>query len=247
MNLYIVKGKALIMLSFSFLLLAFGLEIFTSLGNVTFNDLEKGVKKASTSTVEVAKANNTILNNVFKKDIYNSLVRTTSIEEVKNIKASKILTNEDIWHLPVRNGEVTTNPNYYHVAYDITSPNGSNEDIYPVSDGVVSDMFQDYAGALIITILHNIDGKFYTSEYVHLSRYADGLYIGKKVSINDTIGKMGQTGMAYGVHLHFALVDCNLYNDSNCSNIGSFYNYASRRFNEGFIGLGSLINVPARW
>ena len=60
---------------------------------------------------------------------------------------------------------------------------------------------------------------------------------------------MGATGWATGVHLHVALLDCSLFDsgDQNCSNLGGFFNYSNRRYNEGFTGLGKFINVPWTW
>ena len=251
MNFYIVKGKAVIMISVALLLLALGLEVFTDFGSISFEELvfeNVDVKNIALATTSVKKSNDTVLDTVFKKQNFNKLTEM-NLTEVKDIKASKILTNEDIWHLPTRVGEITQYPSYGHVAFDITSKRGVNEDIYPVANGVVSGIFTDSAGALIVTVYHNIEGVSYTSEYVHLSRYSDSLYVGKEVTINDSLGKMGQTGFAYGVHLHFALIDCKLFdeNDSNCKDINSFYNYGRKRFNEGFSGLGNLISIPYSW
>ena len=101
----------------------------------------------------------------------------------------------------------------------------------------------------IVTIRHNINGNIYTSQYVHLSRYAEGLYVGKPVTINDCIGKMGTTGISTGVHLHIAVLDnCNLFGEgNNCRDLNSFYRYGRVRFSNGYRGLGSVINVPATW
>ena len=154
-----------------------------------------------------------------------------------------------IWYLPTEIGRVTQNPSYGHVAYDITSPRGSQEPIFPIANGVISSIYSDNAGALIVTVLHDIDGQKYTSQYVHLSRYAAGLYVGKPVTINDSLGQMGTTGRSTGVHLHIAVLDCALFdpNDGNCSNLNGFFSYGKRRINQGFIGLGSVVNVPAVW
>ena len=156
---------------------------------------------------------------------------------------------KEVWYLPTEVGVVTQNPHYGHVALDITSPRGVYEDIFPVANGVVSGVYVDPAGALVVTVLHDIDGVKYTSQYAHLSRFANGLYVGKPVTINDSLGKMGTTGYSTGVHLHLAIVDCALFdsNDANCSDLNKFFRYISRRYNEGFIGLGTLKYVPGSW
>lgn len=153
------------------------------------------------------------------------------------------------WYLPVQVGRITTYPNYYHMAYDITSYRGSAETIYPIYDGVVSSIYYDSAGALIVTVRHHVDGITYTSQYVHLSRFADGLHVGQVVDPHTPLGQMGTTGFSTGIHLHIAVLDCDLYNpnDTRCRNLNEFSAYAKRRFNEGYRGLGSLINVPYSW
>lgn len=154
-----------------------------------------------------------------------------------------------IWYLPTEQGVISQYPRYGHVAYDITSPRGSGEVIFPVANGVVSSIYRDYAGALIVTVYHNINGVPYTSQYVHLSRYAEGLYVGKEVTIHDALGYMGNTGRSYGTHLHFALLNCSLYdpNDYNCSDLNGFFRFANYRYQEGFYGLGNVMSMPHEW
>ena len=169
----------------------------------------------------------------------------------KGVTSEKIEENIPIptWHLPTEMGIITQNPHYTHMALDITSPRGSGEMIYPVYDGVISGIYTDMYGALIVTILHDIDGQKYTSQYVHLSRYKEGLYVGKTVSYLDPIGWMGTTGYSSGVHLHLAVLDCALFdaNDINCKDLNGFFRYGKKRINEGYLGLGSHIIVPSSW
>lgn len=154
-----------------------------------------------------------------------------------------------VWYLPTEIGRVSQYPSYYHAAYDITSPRGSAEPIFPIANGVISSIYTDNAGALVISVLHEVNGVKYTSLYAHLSRYAQGLYVGKPVTINDSLGQMGTTGYSTGVHLHIVVLDCALFdpNDANCSNLNGFFNYGKRRISQGFIGLGSVIEVPGAW
>ena len=154
-----------------------------------------------------------------------------------------------VWRLPVEQGTITTLPNYYHVALDITSARGVYETIYPVADGVISGIYYDSAGAKIITIYHNINGQNYTSQYVHLSSFAPDTYVGKSVTTNDAIGQMGATGIATGVHLHLSVTDCAMFNpnDTNCSSLDGFYNYLRLRYTQGFQGLNNIIDVPWSW
>lgn len=172
-------------------------------------------------------------------------VEFTGVRKVEN----KPVVPKRIWYLPTQMGNVTQNPHYGHVALDITSPRGSNELIFPVANGKISSIYRDSAGALIVTVLHNINGKNYTSQYVHLSSYASGLYVGKPVTINDCLGRMGTTGYSTGVHLHLAVVDCGLFvpGDKNCSDLNGFFRYANYRYGQGYIGLGTMMRVPGSW
>ena len=85
--------------------------------------------------------------------------------------------------------------------------------------------------------------------YAHLSRYAEGIYIGKEVTYNDPIGFMGTTGYSTGIHLHLVVADCALFdsNDNNCKDLNSFFNYINRRVTEGYYGLGTHIIVQGAW
>lgn len=182
-----------------------------------------------------------------------SEVALPSVEEVSFSPVIKLDSKPQvprrIWYLPTEMGNVSQNPHYGHVALDITSPRGSNELIFPVANGVISGIYRDGAGALIVTVLHNINGKKYTSQYVHLSSYANGLYVGKEVTINDCLGRMGSTGYSTGIHLHLAVLDCALFdpNDPNCRDLNGFFRYANYRIGQGYIGLGSMMNVPGSW
>lgn len=45
----------------------------------------------------------------------------------------------------------------------------------------------------------------YTTRYAHLSRFAKGLRVGKKVGLKEVIGYSGATGLVSGPHLHYEL------------------------------------------
>ena len=181
------------------------------------------------------------------------------LEEINNVKVlstkkdnSKTKTktkNKKIWYLPTQKGKVTQYPSAGHVAYDITSPRGSSELIFPIANGTISGMYRDVYGALVVTISHKVNGKYYTSQYAHLSTFAKGMHVGKNVTVNDCIGRMGSTGNSTGVHLHIALVDnCNLFNKGTpCTSLESYFSYGIKRYYGGFRGIGSVMKVPKRW
>ncbi len=55
-----------------------------------------------------------------------------------------------------------------------------------------------------VKLLHNINGKWYTTLYAHM---ADGLKVkvGQKIEAGTPLGKMASTGMSTGKHLHWEL------------------------------------------
>ena len=186
-------------------------------------------------------------NSVIENENWGSL-EAVKLDQTNDSKA-KLSVPKVVWHLPVEIGQVTQYPSFGHVAYDITSYRQTGEVIHPIANGVVSGIYTDMHGALIVTVLHDVDGVKYTSQYVHLSSYAEGLFVGREVTIHDSLGQMGTTGNSTGVHLHIAVLDCALFdeNDSRCNNLDTWYQYAENRMNEGFYGLGVLVNVPNSW
>lgn len=245
-NLIIYVSMILIFLSV-YLFLSREIKLRDSISNLTIESVN--IKNMSTVKIsykngvdnyeDISNTQDTILSNNVQRnqDTLASIQQINAIPEIK-------------WQLPTKTGWITTYPNYNHVAFDITSGRGVNEIIYPIANGTVSGLYYDSAGAMIVTVHHYIDGINYTSQYVHLSSYAPGIYVGKEVTVNDPIGQMGRTGIATGVHLHITVVDnCVLFdpNDVNCKDINSFYRYIKLRYTQGFTGLNNLIEVPNNW
>ena len=55
----------------------------------------------------------------------------------------------------------------------------------------------------MVTIRHAMG---YQSQYLHLSRFAKGLRVGKRVAQKEVIAYVGSTGLATGPHLDFRLI-----------------------------------------
>lgn len=262
-----IKAKVFIIISFSFILISTGVQLTSA-----FEPLEKyeisyeyvNIKDMAQAKISTKKKSRNSTNGILSgpndlstltpvKLYSNNKNNKGTLEEVslplKENTESTLEVPKKIWYLPTEMGKITQNPRYGHVALDITSPRGSGEYIFPVANGVVSGIYKDRAGAKIVTVLHNINGKKYTSQYVHLSAYSKSIYVGKAVTINDTLGRMGTTGKSTGVHLHLALVDCALFdpNDKYCHDLGSFFRYANSRLRQGYTGLGAMIYVPGEW
>jgi len=88
-----------------------------------------------------------------------------------------------------------------HLAIDIGAPRGTP--ILATTDGEIVRLTRERRGG--ITIYQKDDKGRYLFYYCHLSRYARGIGIGKKVSKGEVIGYVGSTGRVSGPHLHFSI------------------------------------------
>ena len=235
---YIFKCKCILSLSCFLLIIAVGFES----GEIL--NFKNSVETTSINITQMSKATN--VNKTGNVLISKKLIEVTKEEktEIKNISNP---VDTRVWYLPTEIGIISQYPSYYHTAYDITSPRGSAEIIYPVAAGEISNIYYDYAGALIVTVRHYINGRYYSSQYAHLSRFAD-IYIGQQVTPNTPLGWMGTTGISTGVHLHLSVMDCNMFGSTDsCYDLNGYFNYSRQRVSEGFVGLGNLIEVPYQW
>ena len=85
-----------------------------------------------------------------------------------------------------------------HTGVDYAAPAGTP--VVSIGDGVV--IFKAYkgGGGNTIKIKHN---STYQTAYLHLSKYAKGLEVGKHVRQGEVIGYVGSTGSSTGPHLDF--------------------------------------------
>ena len=88
--------------------------------------------------------------------------------------------------------------NKAHLGVDYGAPTGTP--VMSVGDGVVSFAGTRGGSGKMITVRHNA---VYRTEYKHLSRYSENIRPGARVSMGQTIGYVGATGLATGPHLHF--------------------------------------------
>ena len=136
---------------------------------------------------------------------------------------------------PINSGTITSyygnrihpvsNENKFHSGIDMVS---SDKNIYPVLPGVVAKTGSNSSMGNYIIIHHTYNNQNYTSAYYHLEEK----YVRKnqKVDQNTVIGKMGQTGIATGVHLHLTMYKGHL--DSE---------------NSEMIDPKSVIDLPSKW
>ena len=187
-DMIILRGKCIITISMALLLISIGLQISKVYGI----DNSYEIKYESVDIKNMAKAK--VTQKKESEKLNTLLITDTNIDtQLKEVELPKIEKQEEtpkveepvveevpqepqrIWYLPTEQGRVSQYPSYGHAAYDITSPRGYLEDIYPIAHGVISGIYTDNAGALVITVRHEVNGQVYTSLYAHLSRYADGL------------------------------------------------------------------------
>lgn len=152
---------------------------------------------------------------------------------------------------PIKQGYVTSFIGYrwgsFHRGTDIGSSMKKNTALYSIGNGVIKDIWKDAYGALCVTVQYKtVNGVYYSAIYAHLSKYASGIYEGMKVNSNTVLGYMGDTGKAYGVHLHLEVWPCRIYEDSNCRTWNKYTKFTESKFNAGIKGAESVINFPSK-
>lgn len=85
-----------------------------------------------------------------------------------------------------------------HGGMDIAAPAGTP--IYSPDDGVV-EAINTWGTFGNWVVLRHTDSLF--SGYAHLSQFAVGLYVGQILPAGNILGYCGETGLAYGAHLHW--------------------------------------------
>ncbi|MGB3584916.1 MAG: peptidoglycan DD-metalloendopeptidase family protein, partial [Tunicatimonas sp.] len=87
-----------------------------------------------------------------------------------------------------------------HYGIDYAAPTGTP--VRAVGDGVVTKAHYSGGAGNFVKIKHN---GTYTTGYMHLSKYAEGVRRGKKVEQGDIIGYVGSTGISTGPHLDYRI------------------------------------------
>jgi len=87
-----------------------------------------------------------------------------------------------------------------HRGVDYVAPPGTP--VQATSDGVVTFAGRGGQAGNYVKIRH---GGSYTSWYLHLSRFAEGIRVGREVVQGEVIGYVGKTGLATSHHLHYQL------------------------------------------
>ena len=95
----------------------------------------------------------------------------------------------------------------------------------------------DPAGALVVKIKHNYNGRYIYSTYAHFSRFGN-ISEGQVVTPYSVIGYMGSTGNSTGPHLHMELTSCDWNRGGGCT-WGSYQRSTLNPFN--------YVELPSRW
>jgi murein DD-endopeptidase MepM/ murein hydrolase activator NlpD len=85
-----------------------------------------------------------------------------------------------------------------HFGVDYAAPVGT--EVHSIGDGTVISAGESGGAGKMVKIQHN---SIYATAYLHLSRFAPGIYAGAKVKQNDIIGYVGSSGLSTGPHLDF--------------------------------------------
>ncbi len=127
----------------------------------------------------------------------------------------------DGWKYPLMKGMVTSEYTGYSIRHDWSGggghhgidlsgvPEGTN--VYAAAPGRVARIvYGSSCGGNMVFINHTVNGKKYTTVYMHLKYIASGISVGKTVYDTTVIAGMGGRSYGYdrcttGVHLHFGM------------------------------------------
>lgn len=84
---------------------------------------------------------------------------------------------------------------------------GDGVPIQIMADGVVREVVTGDSGGcgVNVTIDHRIDGRLVSSRYCHMQTGSVRVTEGQQVRVADIVGKVGNTGVSTGPHLHFEI------------------------------------------
>ena len=115
------------------------------------------------------------------------------------------------------NEVITNNYDQEHMAIDLVASDKSDTNIIAMEDGTVKTVINNVKGTNhkskgtatygnYVEIKHT-DGK--TSLYAHMKYGSIQVHEGQKINKGDIIGTIGETGNAYGKHLHLEVRNAN--------------------------------------
>ena len=92
-----------------------------------------------------------------------------------------------------------------HLGVDFTP--GAGVPIQIIADGVVREVVAGDSGGcgVNVTIDHMIDGRLVSSKYCHMQVGSVRVQPGQRVKVADIVGRVGNTGVSTGAHLHLEI------------------------------------------
>ncbi|MFM2376625.1 MAG: hypothetical protein RLZZ165_1722 [Bacteroidota bacterium] len=96
-----------------------------------------------------------------------------------------------------------------HLGTDYAAETGTP--IWSIGNGSVVQATFNRGCGNFVEIKHN---GTYTTRYLHMSGFAPGIRAGTRVQQGQTIGYVGQTGLATGPHLHFEMIKNGVHTDA---------------------------------
>ncbi|CAN5253884.1 hypothetical protein BH09ACT5_BH09ACT5_10320 [soil metagenome] len=83
---------------------------------------------------------------------------------------------------------------------------GAGTPIYAIADGVATTATFDNSGyGQHVVLQHSLGGVNIESLYAHMIEGSSPITVGQQVKVGDFLGLVGDTGIAYGAHLHFEI------------------------------------------
>lgn len=166
---------------------------------------------ANVSYINGVEVNRHILSRIVTKEPVTRIVSVgTKPRSANTAPAQTVEAGNYLWPVGGNGGKISCLPymaqsgyrhSYYgHMGLDIAAPHGTS--IYAAGTGTVTKVASGWNGGFgnMVTIRHD-DGK--ETLYAHMSGFSSTIYIGKRVTMGECIGYVGNTGRSYGNHLHF--------------------------------------------
>ncbi|MBQ3421973.1 MAG: M23 family metallopeptidase, partial [Romboutsia sp.] len=162
-----------------------------------------------------------------KKNIetYESVYKANGCPRTQDVDACTGSINAFGWRYPMAMGCVTSEYTGFNTRTDWSGGGGHHAidldcvgewtNVYAAANGTIARIAFYSCGGNAVYINHNVNGRRYTSVYMHLIKVADGMYVGRTVTDNTIIGYVGgystsvdHGGYDYctsGAHLHFGI------------------------------------------
>lgn len=146
----------------------------------------------------------------------------------QELSACLAMINATGWKYPLKKGCVTSEYTGYAIRTDWSGGGGHHgidlscvsegTKVYSAADGIVKRIIRESkCGGNMVYIYHTVNGKKYTTVYMHLLNISSDIYVNKVVTDQTVIGSVGGGSTAKkkggydkcteGTHLHFGLAD----------------------------------------